>query len=120
MPPCPLDYTLGMPRRAKIIPFPGRGPLAPVPAPAAEHRSPGTASERRLVDVYRCSQAEALVVKGLFESHGIHAVIRARLTTSVYPFSVGHQGEVAVLVPEADASRSRHLLVRIAPRRSLP
>ena len=77
-----------------------------------------TGGERRLVDVYRCSQAEALVVKSLFESHGIAAVIRARLTTSVYPFSVGHQGEVAVLVPEADAPRSRHLLVRIAPRRS--
>ena len=106
-----------MPRRAKIIPFPGRGPIAPVPAPPPERR-PANARERRLVDVYRCSQAEALVVKSLFESHGIHAVIRARLTTSVYPFSVGHQGEVTVLVPEADASRSRALMVRLAPRRS--
>jgi hypothetical protein len=106
--------------KAKIIPFPGRGPGAPVPPRPPVRRPPATAGERRLVDVYRCSQAEALVVKSLFESHGIPAVIRARLTTSVYPFSVGHQGEVALLVPEADAARSRHLLVRIAPRRSLP
>src|SRR2546428_9070790 len=31
------------------------------------------------------------------------------------PFTVGDQGEVVILVPEAEAARSRLLLARIAP-----
>src|SRR5438445_7563052 len=67
-----------------------------------------------LVEVRRCDQAEALVLKGLFESEGIPTLLRARLAYSVYPFSVGGQGEVVVLVPASEAALSRRLLFRLA------
>ena len=95
-----------MPRKAKIIPFP--------------RRTPEPTSERRLVEVHRCHPAEALVVKGLFESEGIPTLLRSRLAQSVYPFTVGSQGEVIVMVAEADAPRSRLILARIAPGPSFP
>ena len=63
-----------------------------------------------LVEVHRCDQREALVVKGLFESEGIPVVVRSRIPHSVYPFTVGAQGEVVLLVPRVDADRSRRLL----------
>jgi len=81
----------------KVIPFPVR------PAPAAR-------DDRTLVEVHRCDQREALVVKGLFESEGIPVVVRSRIAHSVHPFTVGAQGEVALLVPLAEVDRSRSLL----------
>ena len=63
-----------------------------------------------LVEVHRCDHREALVVKGLFESEGIPVLVRSRIPHSVYPFTVGAQGEVVLLVPRADADRSRRLL----------
>ena len=82
-------------RRGQVIPFPGR--TAPVDG-------------RTLVELHRCDQAEALVVKGLFESHGIPVVLRSRLAHSVHPFTVGDQGAIVILVPEADAARAREVL----------
>jgi len=82
----------------KVIPFPIR------PAPPAREDA------RALVEVHRCDQGEALVVKGLFESEGIPVIVRSRIAHSVHPFTVGAQGEVALLVPRADADRSRRLL----------
>jgi len=87
-----------MPPRGKVIPFPER-PDAP-------------RGERGLVEVRRCDQAEAIVVRSLFESEGIPTLLRSRLAHSVHPFSVG-QGEVVVLVPASEAARSRRLLTRI-------
>jgi hypothetical protein len=81
----------------KVIPFPQR--------PSPEPRD-----DRALVEVHRCDQGEALVVKGLFESEGIPVLVRSRIAHSVHPFSVGAQGEVALLVPRGDADRSRRLL----------
>jgi len=49
-------------------------------------------------------------VKGLFESEGIPVLVRSRIAHSVHPFTVGAQGEVILLVPRADADRSRRLL----------
>ena len=74
----------------------------------------------RLVEVHRCSQAEAVVIRGLYESHGIPTLLRSRLTPSVYPFTVGAQGEVTILVPESEAPRSRRLLIGLARRVSPP
>ncbi len=70
----------------------------------------------RLVEVHRCSQAEAVVIRGLYESHGIPALLRSRLAPSVHPFTVGAQGEVTILVPESEAPRSRRLLIGLARR----
>jgi len=86
---------------AKVIPFPHR--------PAPEPRD-----DRALVEVHRCDQGEALVVKGLFDSEGIPSLLRSRLAHSVHPFSVGGQGEVIILVPASEAARSRRLLVHVA------
>ena len=89
-----------MPRRAKIIRFPGGPPTAPDDGPLSE--------------VHRCDGAEAVVVKSLFESEGIPTLLRSRLSHTVHPFTVGSQGEVAILVPQSEAPRSRRLLMRIA------
>ena len=89
-----------MARRARVIRFPKSPP--PVSAPA-----PGLAEVRRCRD-----QAEALVVKSLLESEGIHVVLRSNLAQSVHPFSVGNQGEIVVLTREQDALRARTILIR--------
>jgi len=70
--------------------------------------------------VRRCDQAEAIVVRSLFESEGIPALLQSRLAHSVHPFSVGDQGEVVILVPASEAARSRHLLTHIVPAPRVP
>jgi hypothetical protein len=86
-------------RRARIIRFPTRPSTAPLTA--------------GLVEAVRCRhQAEALVVRGLLESEGIPVVLQSRLAQSVYPFSVGHQAEVVLLVAATDLPRARVVLAR--------
>jgi len=93
-----------MGRRAKIIVFP-KSPPPPAGDPAPV-----------FVEVRRCrDQGEALVVRGLLDSEGIAVVLRSNLAPSVYPFSVGVQGEVIVLVSELDAARARRILARASP-----
>lgn len=72
---------------------------------------------RELAAIHRCDQAEAIVVKSLFESEGIPTLLRSRLVASVHPFSVGDQGEVVVLVPTSEIARCRVLLEVGAKRR---
>ncbi len=89
-----------MARRAQVIPFPKRPQRGPEPTPG-------------FVEVRRCrDQAEALVVRSLLESEGIRVALRSNLAPSVYPFTVGNQGEVVVLTLEADAPRARTILIR--------
>lgn len=95
-----------MPKRGKVIRFPK--------TPPEPRDEPG------LVEVHRCDRSEAVVVKGLFESEGIPALLRSRLAHSVHPFTVGAQGEVVILVPASLAQRSRLLLARTAPGSSFP
>ena len=91
-----------MARRGKIIPFPTRAPAPPA-----------TPDERELVELYRCDQAEAVVVKSLLQSEGIPVLLRSRLAHSVHPFTIGAQGEVVVLVPRSEIVRGRALLDRL-------
>lgn len=72
------------------------------------------------MEVRRCDQAEAVVVRSLLESEGIPTLLRSRLTHSVHPFTVGDQGEAVILVPESEAERARRLLTRIASRPPSP
>jgi hypothetical protein len=95
-----------MTRRAKVIPFPG--PLERARR-AGTPRQP-TVEPSGMVEVHRCDQAEAVVIRGLFESEGIPTLLRSRLAHSVHPFSVGAQGEVVVLVPPSEVARARLLL----------
>ena len=81
------------------------GQLIPFPKRRVE-----SGDRSALVEVHRCDEREALVVKGLFESEGIPVLLRSRIPHSVYPFTVGAQGEVVLLVPRAEADRSRRLL----------
>jgi Putative prokaryotic signal transducing protein len=92
-------------RRAKIIRFP-----TPPPKVSAAARAGA-----ELVEARRCrDQTEALVVRGLLESEGITVVPRSRLAPSVYPFSVGQQAEVVLLVAAADLPRALAVLARRA------
>ncbi len=97
-----------MPRRAKILRFPGVAANPDATSSPTDQRS----DEETLVEAYRCNGSEALVVRGLLESHGIRAVLRSRIAHSVHPFTVGDQGEVIVLVAEPQAVRARRLLTR--------
>jgi hypothetical protein len=100
-------------RRAKIIRFPTRAPGVtksgrPDAAPPA-----ATLPAATLVEARRCrDQSEALVVRGLLESEGIAVVLQSRIAQSVYPFSVGDQAEVVLLVAAADLPRARVVLAR--------
>jgi len=130
-----------MARRGKIIRFPkgpsdpegrgGKGPGGQQPRGAegrggqqsrgAEGAGGRWLDEQGFVEVHRCrGEAEALVLKGLFDSERIPCLLRSRLVHSVHPFTVGAQGEVSVLVPEAEAPRARLLLARISPGPSFP
>lgn len=107
-------YDTFMARRAKVIRFPGL---------PSEPGAPGSRAkdDQGFVEVRRCrDEAEALVLKGLFESEGIPCLLRTRLVHSVHPFTVGDQGEVIVLVPEANAQQARLLLARVSPGPSFP
>ncbi|HYB70202.1 MAG TPA: DUF2007 domain-containing protein [Candidatus Bathyarchaeia archaeon] len=95
-------------RRAKIIRFPTPRPAVTRSRPPASTLAPST-----LVEARRCrDQAEALVVRGLLESEGIEVVLQSRIAHSVYPFSVGDQAEVVLLVAAADLPRVRAVLAR--------
>ena len=70
-----------------------------------------------LVEIHRCDQAEAMVVKSLLESDAIPVLLRSSLTHSVHPFTVGAQGEVVILVPARDVARAARMLVRLVRAR---
>lgn len=91
----------------KVIPFPSR--------------TPEPEDERGFEELARVrDQAEALVLRGLLESHGIEVLLRSHVAPSVYPFSVGDQGAVQVLVRREALAMSRLLLARVTPGPSLP
>jgi hypothetical protein len=91
----------------KVIPFPSR--------------TPEPEDERGFEELTRVrDQAEALVVRGLLESHGIEVLLRSQVAPSVYPFSVGDQGAVQILVRREALATSRLLLARVSPGSSFP
>jgi hypothetical protein len=92
-----------MERRGKVIPFPG-----PLARAQRTRRPPSEPSG--MIEVHRCDQAEAVVIRGLFESEGIPTLLRSRIAHSVHPFSVGAQGEISVMVPPSAVARARQLL----------
>lgn len=75
----------------------------------------------RLIEVHRAvNDEEALVIKGLLESQGIHCILRSEVVHAVHPFSIDGLGEVRILVAEIDAPEAKALLStswkRIPPR----
>ncbi|HZS32236.1 MAG TPA: DUF2007 domain-containing protein [Methylomirabilota bacterium] len=86
----------------RVIPFPSRAPEPP--------------DEREFEELTRVrDQPEALVVRGLLEAHGFEVLLRTHVAPSVYPFSVGEQGAVRVLVRREALAAARGVLARAAP-----
>jgi hypothetical protein len=66
---------------------------------------------RKMVGVYRASgEAEARIVKGLLESHGIPCFLKSNAAPSVHAFAIDGLGEVRVMVWEELAKKARELL----------
>jgi hypothetical protein len=97
------EPTRRPPAKGRIIAFPGA------------RRKTSAPDRRGVVAVHRCGHGEAVVVRSLFESEGIPTFVRSHVSHVVHPFTVGEQGEVVIFVPDADAPRSRRLLMRLAP-----
>lgn len=61
--------------------------------------------------VYRASgEAEARMVKGLLESHGIPCLLKSNAAPSVHAFAIDGLGEVRVMVWEELAKKARELI----------
>jgi ribonuclease-3 len=56
------------------------------------------------------SDVEAAVVRGLLETHGIHAVVSSDVPRAIFPLSVSAVGEVRVSVHAEDAEDAAHLI----------
>jgi len=64
-----------------------------------------------MITVYRAAgEAEAHVIKGLLESHGIPCILKSNAAPSVHVFTVGGMGEVGVLVREPDEKKAKCLI----------
>ena len=64
-----------------------------------------------LVMVYKASnELEALVIKGLLETHNIPCILKSDAAPSAYAFTVNGMGEVTVWVNEPDVNIARALI----------
>jgi hypothetical protein len=69
------------------------------------------AKEFKLVEVYRASgEAEALIIKSLLESNGIHCLLKSHAAPSVHVFTVDGMGEYKVMVNENRAEEAKGLI----------
>ena len=65
----------------------------------------------KMVAVYRAGgEAEALIIKGLLDSNGIHCLLKSNAAPSVHAFAVDGMGEVKVMVRESMADKARELI----------
>lgn len=64
-----------------------------------------------MVAVYRAvGEAEARIIKGILESHGITCFLKSNAAPSVHMFAVDGMGEVKVMVWEEVARKARALI----------
>ena len=64
-----------------------------------------------MVAVYRAvGEAEARIIKGILESHGITCFLKSNAAPSVHMFAVDGMGEVKVMVWEEVAGKARALI----------
>ncbi len=67
--------------------------------------------EEKLLVVYKArSELEALVVKGLLESHDIPCILTSHAAHSVHMFTVNGMGETRLLVKESQAEEAKAIL----------
>ena len=68
-------------------------------------------NKQKMVEVYRAAgEAEAQIIKGLLESHGIPCLLKSQAAPSVHMFAVDGMGEVKVMVWEEASERARELI----------
>ncbi len=64
-----------------------------------------------MAEVYRAAgEAEAQIIKGLLNSHGIDCLLKSNASPSVHMFAVDGMGEVRVMVWESAADKARELI----------
>jgi len=69
------------------------------------------AKKLKLVEVYRAlGEAEALIIKSLLESNGIHSILKSHAAPSVHVFTVDGMGEYKVMVGESKAEEAKRLI----------
>lgn len=56
------------------------------------------------------SDIEAVIVRGLLESHGLYAAASSDLTHAVFPISIDGLGEVRIAVPASQAEEARAII----------
>ena len=62
-------------------------------------------------EVYKAwGSAEAEVVKGFLQSHGIPCLLKGLVVQSVHPFTMDGLGEIKILVSEKDHALAEKLL----------
>jgi len=65
----------------------------------------------KMAEVYRAAgEAEAQIIKGLLNSHGIDCLLKSNASPSVHMFAVDGMGEVRVMVWESAADKARELI----------
>jgi len=66
---------------------------------------------KKMVAVYRAvGEAEARIIKGILESHGITCFLKSNAAPSVHMFAVDGMGEVKLMVWEEVARKARALI----------
>ena len=66
---------------------------------------------RKMIEVYRAvGEAEAQIIRGLLESHGITSLLKSNAAPSVHAFTVDGMGEVRVMVWEEAVEKARKLI----------
>ena len=64
-----------------------------------------------LVEVYRAAgEAEALIIRGLLESNGIHSLLKSNAAPSVHVFTIDGMGEYVVMVSQRNADAARRII----------
>ncbi len=72
---------------------------------------PGVNKPEKMVAVYRAvGEAEARIIKGILESHGITCFLKSNAAPSVHMFAVDGMGEVKIMVWEGVAGKARELI----------
>ncbi len=64
-----------------------------------------------MVEVYRArGEAEARIIQGLLESHGIPCLLKSDLASSVHAFAAG-MGEIKIMVWKSMVDKAREFIV---------
>lgn len=72
---------------------------------------PGVNKPEKMAEVYRAvGEAEARIIMGILESHGITCFLKSNAAPSVHMFAVDGMGEVKVMVWEKLAGKARALI----------